>query len=420
MRPEAATTRASDAVGAGERRAPLEAGARCALPEDRVETEAGALDPLRFFACVGVLSFATMTADLSVAAGVAGGVVHLAVVLLGWWARKPARVVALAAFASLLVLAGFALRVEEVARFEEVAVQVAVVDRVIAFLAIWGAAALLVAAKRREIAQGRARRVLAARLRDQAAALAATRTHAELAQRSRSEFFARMGHELRTPLNAIIGFSEIIKDEIFGPVGSTRYREYLHDINESGHHLLDLVNDLMDIAKLELGKTALDEAPVALAEVIRASIAEAAGAAQAGGVALETSVPDDLALLRADGGKLRQILDNLLSNAVKFTAPGGTVKVSAWSSADAGLVLQVADDGIGMALEDIPVALAPFGQIENPLRRRHEGSGLGLPLTKALVELHAGSFDLQSEPGVGTTVTLRFPPERVIAVSKVA
>ena len=395
----------TDAVGAGERRAP---------PEDRTDAEAGGLSSLRFFACVGVLAFATVTADLSVAAGVAGGVVHLAVVLLGWWARKPAQVVALAAFASLLVLAAFALR------FEEAVAQVAAVDRVIALLAIWGAAALLVAVKRREIAQGRSRRTLAARVRDQAAALAATQAHAELAQRSRSEFFAQMGHELRTPLNAIIGFSEIIKDEIFGPVGSARYREYLHDINESGHHLLDLVNDLMDIAKLELGKIALEEAPVALSELIRACVAEVAGAAQAGGVALEIGIPDDLAQLRADGRKLRQILDNLLSNAVKFTAPGGTVKVSAWSSADAGLVLQVADDGIGMALKDIPVALSPFGQIENPLRQRHEGSGLGLPLTKALVELHAGSFDLQSEPGAGTKVTLRFPPERVIAVSKVA
>jgi signal transduction histidine kinase len=405
VRPEAATVRATGAVAAGERRAP---------PEDRADSETGALGRVRFFACVGVLSFATMTADLSVAAGVAGGMVHLAVVLLGWWARKPAQVAALAAFASLLVLVGFALR------FDEVALQVALVERVIALLAIWGVAAFLIAAKRREIVQGRRRRALAARVRDQAAALTTTQIHAELTQRSRSEFFAQMGHELRTPLNAIIGFSEIIKDEIFGPVGSARYREYLHDINESGHHLLDLVNDLMDIAKLELGKTALEEAPVELSELIRACVAEAAGAAQAGGVALEIGIPDDLAQLRADGRKLRQILDNLLSNAVKFTAPGGTVKVSAWSSADAGFVLQIADDGIGMALKDIPVALAPFGQIENALRQRHEGSGLGLPLTKALVELHAGSFDLQSEPGAGTKVTLRFPPERVIAVSKVA
>ncbi len=397
--------RAIGAVGAGERRAP---------PEDRSDAEAGGLGSLRLFACIGVLSFATVTADLSVAAGVAGGVVHLAVVLLGWWVRKPAQVLALAAFASLLVLAGFALR------FEDAAVQVAALDRVIALFAIWGTAALMVAAKRREIVQGRSQRALAARVRDQAAALATTQTHAELAQRSRSEFFAQMGHELRTPLNAIIGFSEIIKDEIFGPVGSARYREYLHDINESGHHLLGLVNDLMDIAKLELGKTVLDEAPVELSELIRASVAEAAAAAQASGVALETAIPDDLAQLRADGPKLRQVLDNLLSNAVKFTASGGTVTVSAWASADAGFVLQIADDGIGMALKDIPVALAPFGQIDNPLRQRHEGSGLGLPLTKALVELHAGSFDLQSEPGAGTKVTLRFPPERVIAVSKVA
>jgi signal transduction histidine kinase len=393
------------AAAAGERRAP---------PFDRGEDQADAVGPLRFLACIAVLSAVTVSADLSVAAGVAGGVVHLAVALLGWWARTARQVIALGAWASLLVLAGFALR------FQDAAVQVAVVDRVVALLAIWGVAALLVAAQRRQAAQRRRLAALQARMREQAAALAATQTHADLANRSRSEFFAKMGHELRTPLNAIIGFSEIIKDEIFGPVGSARYREYMRDINESGHNLLDLINDLMDIAKIELGKIELEETPVEVSEVVRACAAKMAGLAEAGGVALTIEVPAELPRLRADARGLRQILDNLLGNAVKFTPAGGTVRVSAWASADAGFVLQVADSGIGMALKDIPVALAPFGQVENALRQRYEGSGLGLPLTKALVELHAGSFDLQSEPGAGTKVTLRFPAERVIAVPKVA
>jgi len=237
---------------------------------------------------------------------------------------------------------------------------------------------------------------------------------AKSANRAKSQFLANMSHELRTPLNAIIGFSEIIKDEIFGPVGSARYREYLHDINESGHHLLGLVNDLMDIAKLELGKTVLEEAPIELSELIRASVAEAAAAAQAGGVALETAIPDDLAQLRADGPKLRQVLDNLLSNAVKFSDDDSEVALWAWCRTGSGHVFQIIDTGIGIAPEDIPKALSRFGQVDSDLNRRYEGTGLGLPLTKALVEQHGGSLDLQSEVSVGTTVTVRFPAERIV------
>ena len=355
-----------------------------------------------------------MLADLSLATGIAGSVLHLAVVLLGWWAAGPRQAAGLALWASALVLIGFGLRVEEPT------IQVAVVDHAIALLAIWGTAAALIAAKRAQATARRARKALETRLAAQAAALAATRTQAEIANRSRSEFFAKMGHELRTPLNAIIGFSEIIKDEIFGPVGSARYREYMHDINDSGHHLLDLVNDLLDIARIEVGKSELDDQVLAVPEVIAASLAEFADQAAAGGVTLDSDIRAGLPHLRADPRKLRQMLSNLLSNAVRFTEPGGRVTLGAWSSPDAGFVLQVVDSGIGMALKDIPVALSPFGQVKNALRQRHEGSGLGLPLTKAMAELHAGSLDLQSEPGAGTTVTLRFPAERLVALTKVA
>jgi len=393
------------ALGRGERRTP--AG-------DLGKSRAEALLALRFWAGVAVVSAATVMADLSLTAGVAGSVLHLAVVLLGWWATGPRQVAALALWASALVALGFGFRLEDGA------LDIAVVDRAIALLAIWGAAAVLIAIKRGQAADDRARAALQTRLTALSAALAATRAQAELANRSRSEYFAMMGHELRTPLNAIIGFSEIIKDEIFGPVGSARYRDYMHDINNSGHHLLDLVNDLLDIARVEVGKIECDDRVLEVPETIAASLAEVAELAAAGGVTLETEIPAELPNLRADPGKLGQMLGNLLSNAVKFTEPGGRITLSVWSSADAGFVIQVADSGIGMALKDIPVALAPFGQVENTLRKRYEGSGLGLPLTKALAELHAGSLDLQSEPGSGTTVTLRFPADRVVPMSKVA
>ena len=393
------------AANRGERRTP--AG-------DLGKSRAEALLALRFWAGVAVVSAATVMADLSLTVGVAGSVLHLAVVLLGWWATGPRQVAALALWASALVALGFGLRLEDGA------LDIAVVDRAIALLAIWGAAAVLIAIKRGQAADDRARAAVQTRLTAQSAALAATRAQAELANRSRSEYFAMMGHELRTPLNAIIGFSEIIKDEIFGPVGSARYRDYMHDINNSGHHLLDLVNDLLDIARVEVGKIECDDRVLEVPETIAASLAEVAELAAAGGVTLETEIPAELPNLRADPGKLGQMLGNLLSNAIKFTEPGGRITLSVWSSADAGFVIQVADSGIGMALKDIPVALAPFGQVENTLRKRYEGSGLGLPLTKALAELHAGSLDLQSEPGSGTTVTLRFPADRVVPVSKVA
>ncbi len=396
------------AVARGERRAP---------PRDSGSTRTGTWAALRFWTGVGVVSAATMLADLSLAPGIAGSVLHLAVVLLGWWAVGPRQAAGLALWASALVLIGFGLRMEETT------LQVAVVDHAIALLAIWGTAAALIAAKRAQATERRARKALETRLAAQASALAATRTQAEIANRSRSEFFAKMGHELRTPLNAIIGFSEIIKDEIFGPVGSARYREYMHDINNSGHHLLDLVNDLLDIARIEVGKSEFDDEVLAVPEVIAASLAEFADQAAAGGVTLDSDIRAGragLPHLRAAPRQLRQMLSNLLSNAVRFTEPGGRVTLGAWSSPDAGFVLQVADSGIGMALKDIPVALSPFGQVKNVLHERHEGSGLGLPLTKAMAELHAGSLDLQSEPGAGTTVTLRFPAERLVALPKVA
>ena len=241
---------------------------------------------------------------------------------------------------------------------------------------------------------------------------------AELANRAKSEFLANMSHELRTPLNAIIGFSEIIQSETFGPVGSAKYREYVTDIHDSGKHLLALINDVLDLSKIEAGQMQLHEQAVDVPAVIRSAMGFMTERAREGGVTLAAELgPDPLPLLRADRRMVMQILVNLLSNAVKFTPSGGRVAVKAWCGPHGGYVVQVVDSGIGMALEDIPKALARFGQVDSGLQRAHEGTGLGLPLTKSLIELHGGSLDLQSEAGVGTTVTVCFPAERVVGPS---
>ncbi len=240
------------------------------------------------------------------------------------------------------------------------------------------------------------------------------RSQAELANRSKSEFLANMSHELRTPLNAVIGFSEIIKNETFGPVGSTKYREYGGDIHGAGRHLLDLINDILDLSKIEAGGEELHEEEIEIQEIIRSVMTLVKGRAEKGDVRLVLDLPDGLPMLRADERKTKQILVNILSNAIKFTEAGGSVTLKIWCRPGSGHVFRITDTGIGMALQDIPKALMPFGQIDSELGRKYEGTGLGLPLTKHLVEMHSGSLDLQSAKGVGTTVTVRFPAERIV------
>ena len=240
------------------------------------------------------------------------------------------------------------------------------------------------------------------------------RDQAMAADKTKSEFLAAMSHELRTPLNAIIGFSEIIKSETFGPVGSVKYHEYSRDIHGAGLHLLSLISDILDLAKVEAKMDELHEAEIDIAENLQASLSMVRQRAEHADVAIELEIPDRLPALRADSRKLKQILVNLLSNAVKFTDAGGEVTLRVWCGKDEGHVFQVVDTGIGIAPEDIPRALGRFVQIDPGLARQHEGTGLGLPLTKALVELHGGVLDLQSELGEGTTVTVRFPAERII------
>jgi signal transduction histidine kinase len=229
-----------------------------------------------------------------------------------------------------------------------------------------------------------------------------------------------MSHELRTPLNAIIGFSEVIKDETLGPVGSAKYRDYADDINESGQHLLALINDILDLSKVESGTDELHEENIDIPEIADTIVKLVMRLARAGNVELELDVSDDIAVLHADERKVKQILLNLLSNAIKFTPAGGKVMLKIWSRSESGYVFQVTDTGIGIAFEDIPKALAPFQQIDSGLNRMHDGTGLGLPLTKSLVEMHGGYLDLQSKVGAGTTVTVRFPAERIVATQALA
>jgi two-component system, cell cycle sensor histidine kinase PleC len=236
---------------------------------------------------------------------------------------------------------------------------------------------------------------------------------AELANRTKSQFLANMSHELRTPLNAIIGFSEIIADDSFGPDGLPMYTEYARDIRDSGKHLLTVINDILDYSKIDAGKTELSDDINDIGEVISASIRVLVGRAESAGVQVRQSVNDGLPPLVADALKLRQILLNVLSNAVKFTESGGSVMVLAGLADDGGLDIQVEDTGIGMSEAEVALAFQPFSQVESTLNRKYEGTGLGLPITKSLTELHGGSLVIDSTPGVGTKVTVHLPASRI-------
>jgi nitrogen-specific signal transduction histidine kinase len=234
------------------------------------------------------------------------------------------------------------------------------------------------------------------------------REAAENASIAKSNFLANMSHELRTPLNAIIGFSEIIATEAVGPIGTPKYTEYATDINSSGQHLLQIISDILDLAKIESGTFQVDKSDVGVEEIIRCCQSICSGRASIAGVQVIYRWDRNVNSVLADALRLKQILINLVSNAIKFTPHGGRVHVSA-ERLGADLQIVVADSGEGMTKEQIEVALAPFGQATNDAHRRKQGTGLGLPITRSLVLLHGGEFDLSSSPGVGTTVKIRLP-----------
>ena len=236
---------------------------------------------------------------------------------------------------------------------------------------------------------------------------------AQTSDRAKSEFLANMSHELRTPLNAILGFSEIMKNEILGSLGVEQYKEYIQDIHESGAYLLDVISDILDISKVETGNLELAETEVDLNEAIGKSIRLVQERAQDAGVSLLGKV-DEQSVIYADERLVKQCLVNLLSNAVKFTPEGGKIEIRVSRLENGGLSVAVADTGIGICPEDFDKVFSPFGQVESAYSGTYEGTGLGLPITKALLELHGGTLALESVVGVGTTITLSFPKERVL------
>jgi len=239
---------------------------------------------------------------------------------------------------------------------------------------------------------------------------------AEGANTAKSEFLANMSHELRTPLNAINGFSEIMVHEMFGPLGDKRYKEYAQDILSSGQHLLALINDILDMSKIEAGKMSLSLDWMEIKDVVEDVVRLMRNRADAANLVLATTVPPGLPEVEADYRAVKQILLNLVSNAIKFTPAGGRIDVKVWSlgeeTSNYRLQISVCDTGIGIAQDDIGRLAKPFEQIETQHAKAQAGSGLGLALTKSLVELHGGVFELESEPGLGTTVSFTLPIKR--------
>tara|TARA_R110002020_G_scaffold47500_20_gene135111 strand:- start:757 stop:5220 length:4464 start_codon:yes stop_codon:yes gene_type:complete len=238
---------------------------------------------------------------------------------------------------------------------------------------------------------------------------------AETANSHKSDFLARVSHEIRTPLNAIIGFSEMMVEERFGPIGSPRYLEYAHDIGNSGKHVLDIVNDLLDISKIEAGQEQMEFVAVSLNEHLAESVSLLQPMANSQRVIIRTSLSVSVPEVVADRRSIKQIALNLLSNAIRFTPSGGQIVVSTSYEPSGNVVIRIRDTGIGMNRKELEQAMKPFGQVGPGPRQRGDGTGLGLPLTKAMVEANRAQFDIVSTPSEGTLVSISFPPQRVLA-----
>lgn len=243
-------------------------------------------------------------------------------------------------------------------------------------------------------------------------ALIDSKSAAERANLAKSWFIANMSHELRTPLNAIIGFSDMMKAETFGPMGHEKYKEYAGDINDSGEHLLEIINDILDLSKIESGAFELNVNEFALSDMTRHCVAMVEKMARDKGVTLAFPATDNDYVLSADYLRVKQVFLNVLSNAIKFTEAEGTVKLSVERRADGGIELTVRDNGIGIAEHDLATVLEPFGQASTPTTSNRTGTGLGLPLAKRLMEAHGGDLALTSQLGRGTKIILSFPSER--------
>jgi len=244
-------------------------------------------------------------------------------------------------------------------------------------------------------------------------ALTQTAARAEAASKAKSQFLANMSHELRTPLNSVIGFAEILSSEGFGPLGDKRYLSYAKEIGDGGRNLLTIINNTLDLSKIELGTAEVTLRPVDPVTVVRGAVQQLDREIQDSQVSVAIEIDPRVASIESDETKLKQILLNVISNGLKFTPPQGRVTIKVVGSDDDRIVrFEVRDTGIGIAPADVPIALAPFGQVDSALNRRYQGAGLGLPLAKGLAALLGGSLEIAGVPGAGTTVTITLPARR--------
>ena len=237
---------------------------------------------------------------------------------------------------------------------------------------------------------------------------------AEAANRAKTHFLANMSHELRTPLNSIIGFAEVIHDELYGKLEIENYKTFAMDIRDSGRHLLNIINDILELSKRETGQRDLVPENVDIAQSVVAAIRLVQHRAEQSGLTLENRIDEATPHILSEDKLVRQMIINLLSNAVKFTPKGGKISVYSKPYGEDGMQIVVEDTGIGMAAEDIPIAMEPFAQVDSDLSRKFEGTGLGLPLVNSIMKMHGGQLNLESEPNVGTKAKLEFPASAIV------
>lgn len=245
--------------------------------------------------------------------------------------------------------------------------------------------------------------------------LAATQEELALAEKTKWRMLGHLSHELRTPMNAVLGFSEMIETQVYGPLGDPRYQEYIGIVRRSGRQVFELMSEILELSQAEAGSLQVALAPVEIADLVVATVAEYAERAKANGVTLRILRVDPLPPLQADGGKLQRSLGHLLANAIRFTPKGGVIDVAIERQSAGWAVIRVTDSGIGMDAKMINHALHPFGRLDSPLTKQHSGVGVGLPLTKRLVEIHGGRLEIESQPSKGTTVRMVLPFQSVPA-----